>query len=272
MAKHIYRMGTLTFTSGTTAGSVNLTSLGTHDWIDWGKNVASSQRVNQLSPTNTLISDYATFPSDQFPNDNTGPTFIWTNGTPTASYSGKSGQRTAQVGEKYEFSATADTNTRTLTVYVAVSDGAIGTMIASMSDFSAPSVTDTFSSGSSVQEKYYTFTYQADSVGNQLLFSWTLTAAPSPPGSTVYILAATLAGMTGDPHFVGYDGVYFDYHGTPNNFYNLLHDKRITINALFNEYDVNTTLVTELGITIRWGASTTQIMYLATPCRGWRLH
>lgn len=52
-------------------------------------------------------------------------------------------------------------------------------------------------------------------------------------------LSSPLARMYGDPHFEGFDGIHFDFTGTPGSSYCLLADPRIHVNMEMVGFEVN---------------------------------
>lgn len=50
---------------------------------------------------------------------------------------------------------------------------------------------------------------------------------------------AAVSAAAGDPHFVGFDGERFDYHGEVGSCYLIYDDKELRIEALFSEPDLN---------------------------------
>lgn len=58
----------------------------------------------------------------------------------------------------------------------------------------------------------------------------------------------------GDPHFTGFEGEHFDFHGVPDKFYNLLSDKDIQLNTYFRKWatsgDANFTVIETIGLKI----------------------
>lgn len=71
---------------------------------------------------------------------------------------------------------------------------------------------------------------------------------PPPPPPAI---AANLSSSgSGDPHFVGLHGNHFEFQGIPGNVFNLLSDAKIQVNALFNRYSNNATVMGQIGIMI----------------------
>jgi len=71
-------------------------------------------------------------------------------------------------------------------------------------------------------------------------------------GSSVTATPSATASCAGDPHFVGFEGDRFDFHGVPDKTYNLLSDYNVSVNALFGDYPSvpGTTYLQEMGIMV----------------------
>jgi hypothetical protein len=99
-------------------------------------------------------------------------TVSWSDGTPTASGSDKAGISMIGTGNGFRITVPADTTARTLKVYVGGSASG-GKLVAHLSDGSVSDYTDTAFSGTGQYDAVYTLTYQAASIGQQLVVSWT---------------------------------------------------------------------------------------------------
>ncbi len=160
--------GTLAASKTTPATSINLTTDGSRDWAHWG--LATNSLFNHKASVVQQISDYTkigTNTAQRYTDNYTA--FAWSDGTPTASVSGANiGVYTTGVTNGFEITVPADTNSRTLKVYVGLY-GAQGNFQVWLSDFSAAAFTDTSLSnyyGSSYG--VYTITYSAASAGQSL--------------------------------------------------------------------------------------------------------
>jgi energy-coupling factor transporter ATP-binding protein EcfA2 len=108
----------------------------------------------------------------------------------TASGSTQSGVFVSGRGNGFQLSAPADTNTRTLYLYVSGNNSA-GRLVAHLSDGSAPDYVNALS-GVGGYDVVYTLTYNARSANQQLIVKW---VQASDPG-TVTLRAAALVDAT----------------------------------------------------------------------------
>src|SRR6266498_5368292 len=140
--------------SGTFAGIdsgsvVDLSSEGAIDWVHWGLYTETS--LDRKAGVALQISDFALLDSPtgfayvyQLSDNVIG--YSWNDGTPTAvltnTTTGVWAYGTPQTGSGFQISAPADTDSRTLKVYVG-GYGADGTLEAFLTDASAPGYTNT---------------------------------------------------------------------------------------------------------------------------------
>ncbi|HTV78400.1 MAG TPA: fibronectin type III domain-containing protein, partial [Steroidobacteraceae bacterium] len=176
--------GTLSGTSSTTTATVNLTAAGASDWAHWPGYVHKATGNAQISDLESLYPPYAmtTYTNDQ-------RTFTWSDGTPTASGSVTSGVYVSGWAGGYQISAPADTNPRTLTVYVGGYNSA-GHLRAFLSDGSAEDFIATTSTSSGNYYIAYTLTYTAGQSGQLLYVQWTQASS----SGNVSFAGATLTG------------------------------------------------------------------------------
>ena len=147
---------------------IDLTATGTSDWIHW-------LPLNRKASSN-LISDYqpvGTGTVTAYFDD--ARSFVWSNGTPTASGSDSAGATTTGIGTGFTFSVPAGTAPRTLVIYVGGTNST-GKLTAHLSDVSAADFVDTSISGSARYDGLYTLTFHAASEGQQLQVTWTQSA------------------------------------------------------------------------------------------------
>lgn len=234
-------MGTLngTATLNQTA-TYNLTG-GHNDWRAWG---FSGQDVVSKNITTHIISDLSIYGAQDTSNTSNAQ-FTWTDGDIITSYSGRGGEYTTSLNSALIFFAGAsDTISRTLQVWVGVKN-ATGKMTAFLGDGSAPTYTDTSftSTGGTLNDGWYLFVYKGDHV-TTLTVNWSLNTI-NGASPKMFMRAAAL---TGDPHFMGFDKILFDYQGRGDAYYSLLNDQNINVNAHFQRFDSTTTVVTELGL------------------------
>jgi len=178
-------------TAITSATTVNLTSQGSSDWAMWG--YKASYNFEHKSNGNGQISNLGAYGGGgegQFSNSII--TTTWTDGSPDGNVSGNASgyYNGGGVGDGFIFTAPADANTRTLTVYVGGWESG-GTLTASLSDNSAATYSNSsLSNNSTNYYGSYTITYKAANPNQTLTVKW-LEASGS---GNVTVQAATLQG------------------------------------------------------------------------------
>lgn len=60
------------------------------------------------------------------------------------------------------------------------------------------------------------------------------------------VITYSVGGVGGDPHFVGFDGKKFDFHGKPKSFYNLYQDDQVTVLAKFVKVNRHQTFINKV--------------------------
>lgn len=184
--------GTLTGTFGATPASVNLTTEGTVDWAHWGR---SGALVFNHKANTSLISDILTIgngPRSWFSDCPTA--FSWTDGTPTTSVTNTTTGTVTNgvVGNGLEITVPADTNLRTLKLYVGVWFTR-GKVEASLSDGSAPNYVDsTMDNNNGKINGVYTINYKAGSAGQVLKLRLSIVNQYNPPFGNVAWEAVTV--------------------------------------------------------------------------------
>jgi hypothetical protein len=160
----------LSGTRGTFSNDINLTTEGQIDWAHFG--LTQPDTVNRKNVGVNVITAKGTGTVERWPSYQSR--FDWSDGTPTASVNNtQTGVFQYGQGSSFGISVPAGTTTRTVKVYCSNYRG-IATMVAHLSDSSAPDYTD---SVSAVFNEYlvYTFTFRAGSAGKTLDLTWTLT-------------------------------------------------------------------------------------------------
>lgn len=189
------------FTPITTGSNVNLSAAGNLDWVHWGlytdtslnrKSAVAPQigNFNVIGDSNGFVTAY------QFADNANG--YSWVDGAPfhsiTNTTTGVWAYGFPNLGAGFEFAVPADTNTRTLQVFV----GAFkcrGTLTATLSDGSAPGYTDnSLFNQANGPGGVYALTFAAGTTGQTLLIQWKLTSfAPgNPSDANVTLQAAAL--------------------------------------------------------------------------------
>jgi uncharacterized repeat protein (TIGR01451 family) len=174
-------------------GSVNLTSAGILDWAHWGRNgptafdhkLGVTQQISNFTKIGAgALTWFADCPT----------TFTWTDGTPTLSATNTAtGINTnGAVGNGLEITVPADTNLKTLKVYVGVWFTQ-GKLEATLSDASAPAYVNTaLNKNNGTSFGVYTINYKAASSGQSLKIRFTILTQYFSPNGTVALEAATL--------------------------------------------------------------------------------
>ncbi len=190
--------GTLSVNATFPAASVDLTAEGASDWAHWG--LSSSNSFDHKAGVSPQISNFTRIGTNdtQRLQDNISA-FTWSDGDPTASANGTStGVFTYGLTNGFRLSAPADTNARTLKVYVGLYGGE-GKFQAYLTDHSAPAYTDTSLSGLTVYDSAYTnytLDYTAASSGQMLIVEFTAGKLFDADYGNVSLEAATLSGAS----------------------------------------------------------------------------
>lgn len=72
-----------------------------------------------------------------------------------------------------------------------------------------------------------------------------------PPPPPPAVIPNAVSRGQGDPHFTGFNGHRFDYHGIPGHIFNLLSDAKIQVNSLFSSWkDSGSTIMEQIGVLI----------------------
>ncbi|WP_213462605.1 GDSL-type esterase/lipase family protein [Thiocapsa sp.] len=186
--------GQLQTTLSATASPVNLTAEGTLDWVHWGRSTPTD--VNRKADAAAQIGTLTSIDGTGFGRFSNGgrPAYTWSDGTPTASATTNAGVALAGAGRGYALTVPADTEARTLVVYVG-GWNSNSRLDVSLSDGSAApySVALSPSDGNPLRDDYdvrLAITYQAASAGQTLNLRYEQTSA----GGTVNFMAATLQG------------------------------------------------------------------------------
>jgi uncharacterized repeat protein (TIGR01451 family) len=183
--------GTLAISSG--SSSVNLTSEGMNDWAHWGLVTESS--FDHKAGITPLISNYTVLGTAGVLRLTDNPTmFSWSDGAPTlATVNTSTGVFVnASVGNGFQITVPADTNLRTLKLYLGLWY-AQGKMEATLSDGSAPAYVDTgLSSNAGTKNGVYTIAFKAASSGQTLRIRYTMFTNFFAPYGNITLESATL--------------------------------------------------------------------------------
>ncbi|HEX3187644.1 MAG TPA: Ig-like domain-containing protein, partial [Pyrinomonadaceae bacterium] len=173
--------------------SANLTTEGLIDWAHWGRGGASVfEHKTGITQQISNFTKIGTAPLSWF---NDGPTnFSWTDGTPVLSISDSpTGSNTSgAVGNGYEITVPADTNLKTLKVYVGLWFTQ-AKMEATLSDDSAVAYVDSsITNNGGVRFGVYTIQYKAGWPGQTLKLRYTILNQFFDPFGNVALSAVTL--------------------------------------------------------------------------------
>ncbi len=178
--------------------SVNLTNEGTVDWAHWGN--GGPQVFNHKANVAQQISTYSVIGTSQiFWLGDNPTTFSWNDGTPNASANNvRTGVFALALGNGFQFTVPADTNIKTLRVYLGLWS-ARGRFEASLSDGSAPIYLDkTLLNQNATSNGVYTISFAAASAGQTLTIKYTVETSFAGGSGNVTLEGATLVNG-GDP-------------------------------------------------------------------------
>ena len=174
-------------------GLVNLTTGGVVDWAHWGLNGPTS--FDHKGGVTQSISNFTKIGTGGLSWFTDCPTsFSWTDGTPTLSVSSTAtGDNTnGSVGNGFEFTVPADTNVRTLKLYVGVWYTQ-GKLEASMIDGTAATFTDTaLNNNGGASFGLYTINFKAGSTGQTMKIRFTILNQYFSSNGNVALEGATL--------------------------------------------------------------------------------
>src|SRR5579884_2147896 len=180
-------------------GSVNLTAEGTDTWAHYGTTTATDYDVKAGSGSvaEQISSPIQTGSGSVTQVTNTTISYSWSDGAsphPTNTGTTTGISVVAQNSNGFKITAPADTQERTLKVYVSVSQAG-GILSATLSDGSAPSVTDSsLVSTTGTATACYTLVYQAANAGATLTVYFSNNASVVTTKSTMG--TATITGTT----------------------------------------------------------------------------
>ncbi len=179
--------------SGSLAGAalapttpVNLTTIGSADWIRWPGTDHKATGGGQISQYTLLAGSLLTYPDDP-------RTVAWSDGTPTASGSTTAGIYVVGNGTGFKFTAPADPTVRTLTVY-AGGYNSTAQLTATLSDGSAPAYVSPIVGTNGQYDGTYQLTYSAASVNQKLTVQWKQLTTTGQFGNVTLQAAAVSAG------------------------------------------------------------------------------
>lgn len=177
------------FTAHSTGTSIELTALGSVDWIHWGR--FTEFAYDRKAGGATAISDFSVVGNPQssegpFRRSELNAGCNWQNGIQNSFVTNTTaGVYIIGTNKGFHFTAPADTTNRVLRVYVAADDGG-GNLTAVLSDNISIAYTNT---SDSPTQGFYTLVYAADSADQTLTVTWT----GATNSSVVTLQAAALA-------------------------------------------------------------------------------
>lgn len=176
----------------TPTGTVSLSSIGSADWVHWGLSSATS--VNRKSGVAPQIGNFTMIGGGSAGRFDAPARlgYSWTGGTPTASATTHAGVWVGGGSNGFQVTVPADTQTRTLDVFVG-GNRTRGRFEATLSDGSAPPFVTTMENFSGVFDRRVTLSFRAAGAGRTLAVRYTRNAS----SGNVTLQGATLAGGSG---------------------------------------------------------------------------
>jgi chitodextrinase len=162
--------GSLSGTWAASSGTIDLTTLGASDWVQWPSYERKSSGGKQISDFTPI----GTSKAKSYADDRR--VMMWTDGMPATTGSTNGAVLISGPRNGFQIVAPADTTVRTLTVYVSAQN-ATGTLTAQLSDGSAVDYANTFAAQKQASEGVYTLTYQAASAGQHITVKWMQTSS-----------------------------------------------------------------------------------------------
>ena len=173
--------------------SVNLSNEGKVDWVHWGNTGVTGYNRKVTTKSKPDITNYTQIGTGTLSWVSNNPVkFSWNGGTPTSQAANiASAIYMSNVSSGFQFAVPADTNEKTLRVYVAAWD-ATGKLEAVLSDGSAAPYTVDIVSDSGIACKVVTIRYKAKSEGEKLTVRYTVKSFKGNNISNISLQAATL--------------------------------------------------------------------------------
>ncbi|MDB6067806.1 MAG: hypothetical protein JWR26_4014 [Pedosphaera sp.] len=201
-----------TFTPIAQDTDVNLSAIGTVDWVHWGLlNMTSVNRKATVAPqigNFTVLPDSNTFNTSAYQYTDNYNGYSWNDGTQTVSATNTTtgvyvvGGVNPTLVNGFQIVVPADTTLRTLRVYVGAF-AAQGKFQAILSGVGTTYTDTSLSNQNNGPGGVYTVNYAADSANQTLTIKWTVVPVANPSGN-VTLQAATLsqAGVDNPPFAV----------------------------------------------------------------------
>lgn len=186
---------TLTLATSTPSGNTALSTVGTTDWIHWGRDNTTSLNRKSGSPSPS-ITGFTKIGTAALTRVTSGsPGFTWTGGTPTATQSSATQTRVTTSGVNNGFRITVpatNTATRTIRIYAGVNKSR-GRLRATLSDGSVAEINNTSTTSTlSTADRVFTLSYRSSAPTATLTIEWTMSAS-NLSGSNVRLAAAALS-------------------------------------------------------------------------------
>lgn len=185
----------LTLTTSTPSGNTALNTVGTTDWIHWGRDNTTSLNRKSGSPSPS-ITGFTKIGTAALTRVTSGsPGFTWTGGTPTSTQSSATQTRVTTSGVNNGFRITVpatNTATRTIRIYAGVNKSR-GRLRATLSDGSVAEINNTSTTSTlSTADRVFTLSYRSSAPTATLTIEWTMSAS-NLSGSNVRLAAAALS-------------------------------------------------------------------------------
>ena len=156
--------------------SVDLTSMGTIDWVQWPGNVRKASVAPRISGPSLVGRGAIALPSNE------PGALRWNDGTPVAAGSMNEAVSVSGTGRGFRVTVPADQTPRKLTLFVGATN-ANGRLVARLSDHSASEFANVpVRKVGSRWSGVYTLTYHAASPGRTLAVEWTQVRGVASPG------------------------------------------------------------------------------------------
>src|SRR5207248_4643857 len=140
--------GSLSGSWAASSGTVDLTSTGTSDWVQWPGTARKANGGAQISNLSAVGGTSSSYIGDI-------RTMKWSDGMPSSTGSTTTGVQMSGNGKGFQVTAPADTTPRTLTVYIGAQNGS-GKLTAHLSDGSAADYANALTAGKQRSDGVYT--------------------------------------------------------------------------------------------------------------------